>query len=1168
MRHDSDKDWERLDTLSRRTPEMSYINEDAGIVNTVCEDETNENGNGNTVSQSVEIDIENTSVYPVKESNSVDLSRERPKTRKAVLVKTETMDDFENGFELITESDLGCRTESELSSENDSTATHTISLSFSDMFDGRQKENATQIDTSTDNVAVNNDNEHIHTISGNTYSEIENTYIDSNIVVADTNEITESENTVGNNDSLEVIATRTDVDIALMSETQTNTEIQDILKGIIDLISPDETDSIQICDPLLDMYELKEPQRIVVENSCSGNAINKCVDQIYTSKITTNMLNNVPQSESFVLTEIPRNEVIEDTVKGSDSLNSVPQNESFLLLKDSQNELIDSNIKNFDEQLEKETAGHNVSVDVNFEMIDDNDVRETGDSLLKLNPEQNLIVLESTEKCVIGEAGVTHINSEPSEHVNEIRIQFDISATEKEFTELLAKDKILGEKVLKKNSSIHIFKPNEFENIQSIKSADKTMFPEIIDKHDAMKKLSPISLSNEYIVLEAVPPTPTVLVQESIIFESDAKLPIHLDSTYICPVRGRRAYTLNDIVFKPNSKTGRRSSDFNLPAEGMEEKSKSSPEISAVKSNDDKSAIRTYFDFANLNEKQTYISENITTDNQDQSEYTKAENNKASATYTFEEDRNNVSGSVSVLQNNKTPNREVLITEQSEVINRPTGEFALDNNILANPPNGRRDSLDCDEHKDVHVTVSASILYDVNGMHHGKPSGFNEGTVVENATEQCDENSTDPFNLCSTIKVTDGHLNNTTDQSRRLEQTHNTLETVALGKDNTLLNSFQQLPTATSHAVVELTSAIKADSNQVLQSSTRAASTFGDSTRDLNLRPVLLSGEESSADTNSLLQLPTLTSVIGNAVEDSTTDLKEELSLLFQPLAPTIPVVRDSTTDYKEDVSPFHHPSAPISHVVGDFNPFLQPLSTPTSSSADESVTDSKENVNISSTPASSAAEKSTTDSNEEFKPFPNKKTLKPSAFQFSNMNDIDNDFENSDSSETSGESLMKDRSFEIPNIHTSAISTFESEVLGISDQTIEARGAGSVDPLSNSISMTDDSVNITKSTDSSAALSWEILSGVTSNDSRNGEHCDIANQTENEIGRLTVSLSGKSNIEENVIIHSQTDTTALLVLTPEASTPLISNNTSIFGAETTDTSLDIINASEDNSEC
>lgn len=83
------------------------------------------------------------------------------------------------------------------------------------------------------------------------------------------------------------------------------------------------------------------------------------------------------------------------------------------------------------------------------------------------------------------------------------------------------------------------------------------------------------ALSTESIVLDTVPPTPTVLVQESIIFEPETPNPIHLDLSspqVLSPRRGRRAFTLNDIVFKIDKAVV-------TDSQYTEEKSKSSPEI-------------------------------------------------------------------------------------------------------------------------------------------------------------------------------------------------------------------------------------------------------------------------------------------------------------------------------------------------------------------------------------------------------------------------------------------------------------------------------------------------------------------------------------------------------------------------------------------------------------
>jgi len=84
------------------------------------------------------------------------------------------------------------------------------------------------------------------------------------------------------------------------------------------------------------------------------------------------------------------------------------------------------------------------------------------------------------------------------------------------------------------------------------------------------KKRLSLTLLSEAIVFDQAPPT--VLLQDSIIFETETPNPIHLDSSsMLVPRRGRRAYTLNDII-------ERRLIDA-VTIQDNGEKSKSSPEI-------------------------------------------------------------------------------------------------------------------------------------------------------------------------------------------------------------------------------------------------------------------------------------------------------------------------------------------------------------------------------------------------------------------------------------------------------------------------------------------------------------------------------------------------------------------------------------------------------------
>ena len=150
VREDGNKLFEEM---AQRSPETvaeldeDNLDESEGHINQAYEDDkqTYENlkfvyhadTTGEQIETSEEHSGDNAECVEVKvEAVEPPKYIERPR-KKAVLIMSE--ENLDNGFELVTEDDLGRRRESELSVGNASTDTHTVSLSFSDVFDGRHK---------------------------------------------------------------------------------------------------------------------------------------------------------------------------------------------------------------------------------------------------------------------------------------------------------------------------------------------------------------------------------------------------------------------------------------------------------------------------------------------------------------------------------------------------------------------------------------------------------------------------------------------------------------------------------------------------------------------------------------------------------------------------------------------------------------------------------------------------------------------------------------------------------------------------------------------------------------------------------------------------------------------------------------------------------------------
>ena len=148
VRDDAESAWDIPDSPKQREHSLSLVKEDQ--VN--GEQELNEPGKESTEASSMsKVSV---TVVPEVLPPPPQIARERP--RKAKLVKTiDLADDLsESAFGVVTESDLDKRTDSDISSGNDSTETHTISISFRDTFDGRHRNTVSAVSNSTDSLRI------------------------------------------------------------------------------------------------------------------------------------------------------------------------------------------------------------------------------------------------------------------------------------------------------------------------------------------------------------------------------------------------------------------------------------------------------------------------------------------------------------------------------------------------------------------------------------------------------------------------------------------------------------------------------------------------------------------------------------------------------------------------------------------------------------------------------------------------------------------------------------------------------------------------------------------------------------------------------------------------------------------------------------------------------
>ena len=148
VRDDAESAWDIPDSPKQREHSLSLVKEDQ----VDGEHELNEPGKESTEASSMpKVSV---TVVPEVLPPPPQIARERP--RKAKLVKTiDLADDLsESAFGIVTESDLDKRTDSDISSGNDSTETHTISLSFRDTFDSRHRNTVSAVSNSTDSLRI------------------------------------------------------------------------------------------------------------------------------------------------------------------------------------------------------------------------------------------------------------------------------------------------------------------------------------------------------------------------------------------------------------------------------------------------------------------------------------------------------------------------------------------------------------------------------------------------------------------------------------------------------------------------------------------------------------------------------------------------------------------------------------------------------------------------------------------------------------------------------------------------------------------------------------------------------------------------------------------------------------------------------------------------------
>ena len=150
VREDAESAWDIPDSPKQREHSLSLVKENETENESDKKTELHQVGAQSNMPPpaSAEVNVGVEIVPPPR-----NIARERPK--KAKLVKAiDLVDELsDSAFETVTESDLGKRTDSDMSSGNDSTETHTVSLVFKETFDNRHRNTVSVVTETFDSLA-------------------------------------------------------------------------------------------------------------------------------------------------------------------------------------------------------------------------------------------------------------------------------------------------------------------------------------------------------------------------------------------------------------------------------------------------------------------------------------------------------------------------------------------------------------------------------------------------------------------------------------------------------------------------------------------------------------------------------------------------------------------------------------------------------------------------------------------------------------------------------------------------------------------------------------------------------------------------------------------------------------------------------------------------------
>ncbi|KAL4232861.1 hypothetical protein ACF0H5_007548 [Mactra antiquata] len=539
VREDSDKAWDTL--TNPNLARGAVIDEEVeGYHNVAFEKDTETKVPDENIDVETE-DVTNSEQAPTTvEEKEVTrkISRERPKTKRAVLVKTPDVDEFDNAFELVTESDLGQRRESEISSGNDSIDTRTVSISLSETFDNRH---GSLVSYPGDTIPPQQIQEEV------------------NVQSSDDSDLME------NNSEQDKSSNEEDVN---ESETSDN---KDKFESFVE-----DFNNESLNKQGLDSIEQT--------NSEGGeDSSNRSAEHIAKQVAEENVLDNVTSNGN----EDPQNTTNEAI--GSNEIGDMP-------------------INHFNEEKNKQSehSENSSTVVTDTEMFENITVSSYEMQTTSVEPVVDdisyaQIITEESETIPSNEK-VEEIGIDNADMMEHLAVENGYVFCEENVDQEIHIENYSEENVdttkKEEDNSICLSDGNSMRSLSlSVDSIDRLSSTGSLTS-DSSKKPQALSLSSERIYLENVPPTPTVLVQDSIIFESEAMHQIHLETPDVEPLRGRRAFTLNDIhidkkINNEDSKLSDSSSVKNADA-----RSTSSPEIRDMKYKGFNPSKRFSFDFS------------------------------------------------------------------------------------------------------------------------------------------------------------------------------------------------------------------------------------------------------------------------------------------------------------------------------------------------------------------------------------------------------------------------------------------------------------------------------------------------------------------------------------------------------------------------------------------